>query len=198
MRERKLLFCIARQSGDPSDLALYHRQRNRCISLLCESKQKFFDNLASADSKYFWKSVKALNCKRNITSVTLSDGMVTADTSFEKRWSLITSFLDALIASTLLCVPLPFLFFTFLTILIQQTFLPISYAPLILLLNRLLSYVDASKSSGPDGIASKMLKMTAPSIAPSLTKFFNLSLTTSMLPTDWKLAPVVPIPRAKP
>ena len=62
MRKRKLLFCTARQSGDPSDLALYHCQRNRVISLLRESKQKFFDNLASADSKHFWKSVKALNC----------------------------------------------------------------------------------------------------------------------------------------
>ena len=38
-----------------------------------------------------------------------------------------------------------------------------------------ISYImllDVNKASGPDGISSKMLKATAHSIAPTLTKFF--------------------------
>lgn len=40
-----------------------------------------------------------------------------------------------------------------------------------------------------------MLKFTAYSIAPSLTKLFNLSLTTGAFPNEWKTAGVVPIPK---
>ena len=35
--------------------------------------------------------------------------------------------------------------------------------------------LDVSKSTGIDGISVKILKHTAPNIAPSLTKLFNLS-----------------------
>lgn len=40
----------------------------------------------------------------------------------------------------------------------------------------LLSHMDMSKSSGPDGISAKMLKNTATSIASSITLLFNLSI----------------------
>ena len=43
----------------------------------------------------------------------------------------------------------------------------------------LLLALDTSKANGPDNISAKMLKSTAVSIAPVLTKFFNLSITTA-------------------
>ena len=49
----------------------------------------------------------------------------------------------------------------------------------------LLLAVDTSKALGPDGISGKMLKNTALSIAPSVTKLFNLSIKT-----------VIPIPKS--
>ena len=60
----------------------------------------------------------------------------------------------------------------------------------------MLVNLDISKSSGTDGISARMLKSSALSIAPSLTKLFNLSLTTGVLPSEWKLARVVPIPKS--
>jgi len=39
-----------------------------------------------------------------------------------------------------------------------------------------LSNLDTSKASGPDGISCMMLKHTASSIGPILTKLFNLSI----------------------
>ncbi len=59
----------------------------------------------------------------------------------------------------------------------------------------LLVALDPTKASGRDGISAKMLKSTAYSIAPSLTKLFNLSLTTGSLPSAWKKSSVVPIPK---
>ena len=123
MHKRKLLFRAAKQSGDPSNLMLYHRQRNHVTSPLRESKQKFFDNLVSADSKEFWKSVKRLNYKRSAITATLSDGTITADTF------LTTSSLVVLTDSALLCVPLPLLLITHLAILTQLPFLPSSFVP---------------------------------------------------------------------
>ena len=41
-----------------------------------------------------------------------------------------------------------------------------------------------------------MLKSTAYSIAPSLAKLFNTSLAELTLPTEWKVARVVPVPKS--
>jgi len=41
-----------------------------------------------------------------------------------------------------------------------------------------------------------MLKYTAASIAPSVTKLFNLSIKTGQVPTAWKMSSVVPIPKS--
>ena len=59
----------------------------------------------------------------------------------------------------------------------------------------LLASLDVSKSSGHDGISARMLKSTAYSIAPSLTKLFNLSLQLNAIPSSWKKALVVPVPK---
>ena len=40
-----------------------------------------------------------------------------------------------------------------------------------------------------------MLTSMAYNIAPSLTELFNLSLTTGIFPTNWKIARVVPVPK---
>ena len=59
----------------------------------------------------------------------------------------------------------------------------------------LVASLDVSKASGQDGISARMLKATACSIAPSLTKLFNLSLQSGTIPSVWKKSLVVPIPK---
>ena len=53
--------------------------------------------------------------------------------------------------------------------------------------------LDINKVQGPDGIPARLLKETARQIAPSITLLFNKSLSTGVLPRDWKLANVVPV-----
>ena len=55
---------------------------------------------------------------------------------------------------------------------------------------RLLSNTDCSRATGPDGISGRML---ASSIAASLCMLFNISLSTSTIPSEWKCASVVPV-----
>ena len=61
-----------------------------------------------------------------------------------------------------------------------------------------LASQDSSKATGPDKISALMFKMTASSIAPSITSLFNQSLKKGQVPMDWKLSHVVPIPKQSP
>lgn len=47
------------------------------------------------------------------------------------------------------------------------------------------------------GFDSKLLSLSSDYIAPILTKFFNASLITSIIPDDWKLARVIPVFKGK-
>ena len=60
----------------------------------------------------------------------------------------------------------------------------------------LLTSLDSSKSTGPDGVSAKMLKETATSITYSLTKLFTQSISKGVFPSDWKIARTVPIPKS--
>ena len=56
-----------------------------------------------------------------------------------------------------------------------------------------LANLDASKATGPDEIPARILKETAHEIAPSLCELFKKSLRLGSIPTDWKLANLVPV-----
>ena len=53
--------------------------------------------------------------------------------------------------------------------------------------------LDVSKATGPDGIPARLLRETADVIAPSLCCLFNKSLSSGSIPTERKLANVVPV-----
>ena len=50
-----------------------------------------------------------------------------------------------------------------------------------------------NKAQGPDGIPGRLLIETAHQIAPSLCQVYNKSLRLGILPSEWKLANVVPV-----
>ena len=56
-----------------------------------------------------------------------------------------------------------------------------------------LKSLDVKKGAGLDGLQPKFLVMAADIIAPSLTKIFNLSLSTGIVPSIWKAAKVIPL-----
>ena len=50
-----------------------------------------------------------------------------------------------------------------------------------------------NKASGPDEIPARTLKETVREIDPSLCDLFNKLLRLGSLPTEWKLANIVPV-----
>ncbi|MCP4459413.1 MAG: hypothetical protein GY816_15540, partial [Cytophagales bacterium] len=57
----------------------------------------------------------------------------------------------------------------------------------------LLRSLNPSKAAGPDGIHGMVLKRCAYSLAYPLSILFNISYATGCIPSEWKLASVVPI-----
>ena len=53
--------------------------------------------------------------------------------------------------------------------------------------------LDDTKSSGPDNIPVKLLKISAPVIVPHLVIIINKSFNLSIFPNDLKIAKVIPI-----
>ncbi len=56
-----------------------------------------------------------------------------------------------------------------------------------------LNSLDISKATGPDKLSGRILKECASALAPSLTKLFNKSLKSGIVPDIWKLANVAPV-----
>ena len=58
---------------------------------------------------------------------------------------------------------------------------------------KLLLGLNTNKACGPDGITARMLRESASTIAPSLSRIFNISLKLGKLPSEWKSANITPV-----
>ena len=54
--------------------------------------------------------------------------------------------------------------------------------------HRQLRRLKTSKGTGLDGIPARLLKDAAPSISAPLTVIINLSISSAVLPEEWKLS----------
>ena len=52
-------------------------------------------------------------------------------------------------------------------------------------------------AAGPDGIPAWFLRLLAPELAIPLAHIYNLSIMQSVVPSQWKVARIVPIPKIK-
>ena len=56
-----------------------------------------------------------------------------------------------------------------------------------------LSRLKVTKASGPDGITARRLKDAAPVVAKPTTYLVNLTISTGLIPPEWKDVRVTPI-----
>ena len=59
----------------------------------------------------------------------------------------------------------------------------------------ILKSLPVGKAVGPDGVSNRILKELANQISEPLTCLFNQSLAKGLVPEDWKIAHVSPIPK---
>ena len=58
---------------------------------------------------------------------------------------------------------------------------------------KLLKNLKPYKASGPDGIPTYILRAAAEELAPMMTRLFQSSLDTGLVPTEWRRANIVPL-----
>ena len=66
-------------------------------------------------------------------------------------------------------------------------------SPVDINISGLLSDLDPSKSSCPDKISPKLLKLLADEVSPWLQLLFSASLHQGVIPADWKTVIVSPL-----
>ena len=191
MRARNLAFRRVKRTKGSVHLNDYKKKRNKVANMIKDAKLKFFKGLNPSNPKSFWKVVKYLT-KQTSSIPILEDCHEQAIHDDAAKATLLNDFFSGCFNDAQ--PPLSMSDYSNLhqpdPDLCPEQFLCTEDEILEMLLS-----LDTTKSSGPDGISATMLKQTAVSIAPGITKLMNLSISTSKFPTAWKTSSVVPVPK---
>ena len=200
LKELDRLLKIGKRSQNPADWESYIAAWNKSVSLLRRAKPQVFKTTLEHDKnnlKGIWRTIKSLidvnkqqsiHCLRidghnivdnkemaeafNIHFSTIADKLrnllpdMLSDTA--KRSKFVKSWMDE---STIFSIP---------SVTERDA---VSY----------LLKIDSNKSTGFDDINSRLFKLTAPFIAPSIAKLINLSFSSNVFPSRRKTAKVTPI-----
>ena len=167
----------------------YKKLRNKVITMLRQSKQKFFKTLHPNSNKAFWKAVNSLNKKDSVIP-TLTFGGYAATTNREKAEVLHDHFTRCFNYAVQPLQPSR-------SYISSGNETPEDFLCTEDEVFHLLSSVDPTKAAGPDRLSARMLKHTATSITSAITTLFNMSITSGKIPCEWKTAQVVPIPKSQ-
>ena len=188
-QKRDLLYRKAKLSNSSSAWVSFRKARSKAVSALRTAKKTFLQNLSSLvrTPRKFWSAYYSLRPNRQRIPVHLNNGPVTAE-SVQNKCDLLNSFFASTFSHSLPVSP--------------QTIAAQSLPALESIscssedIRKLLTSMPSKTASGPDGISSQMLKISASSVAPQLSALFNLSLSSGSVPTDWKLSNITPVYKA--
>ena len=180
MRRRNKLRVLAKKISNSDIWGKYKSIRNEVTSALRNSKQDYFASLitkSSKDKNKCWKKLNALLGRGAGLAPLLevANPACLLNDHFNK-------------STPTCCLPqcsVPYLPFNF-------DFNEISEEEV----RQALSNLNINKATGPDGISAKLLKLTAPAICHNICELFNASLITATVPTEWKTARIIPVPKS--
>jgi hypothetical protein len=176
----------ALRNNSPDTWTSYRHLRNKLKTLIQNKYNSYiastFSNLSS-NPKRFWGLVRA-KCKNKSLPDKITNGDLSASNAIDKA-NLLNNFFysnftppyndDLPNVNSFINPDLCDLTFS-----IAETRL-------------LLTSIDSTKATGPDELPGILLKTCAAELAPSLTKLFNLSLSSGLVPDLWKQANVIPV-----
>ena len=189
MQKRNQLFRQAHRSGNTRLMSLYKLKRNEVTQLLRNSKKDYFKKMMP-NSKQFWKTVRLLKGgSKTIPTLLVNNHEASSD--LEKVEVLSDYFRKCFNDSVPPLTPAD----------VQSIKTVPDSCPEHLLCTEeevlsLLQSLDVTKASGPEGISAHMLRATAVTITPVVTKLFNLSLKTGTFPQAAKMSFIMPIPKS--
>ena len=192
---RDFLRKTAVKTGSENVNKAYKRVRNDLNKLIKNTKANYFMNALNntkKNPKEMWKMVNKLTNKQskttNITNVITDDKIIeeprvitnTFNTFFNEIRVNLAEGLPESATTPESCITLSNSIFK-----IQN----VSETDV----SKLLSTIKSSKATGHHRISPKLLRNAAGVIAPTLTKIFNQSIRTSILPEDLKFSIISPL-----
>ena len=194
IRQRKRIHRQAKQKVNDENLwSLFRRKRNEVVAAVKKAKKNYMEKLAQKafdnnDSpKTWWKVTKTfLNSKKQSDIPPLFHNDSHYETPQEKAELFNNVFASQFeLDDAGISIPQPIVDPNLNSleniVLIDEEVIDI------------LRTLDTSKSSGPDFISPKMLKLGAEQLAYPLCKLFNISLNINKFPTSWKKANITPV-----
>jgi len=194
--ELKALIRKRQQAYSRGDLDTFRPLRNRVNRMRKTCRTKYYkskvEHLRSCNPRKWWKEVKTLG---GMTPANRSDPLATFKNidcgDINSPTNLANAINDSFLSpmnsfSPLVTEELPQ---------VDISTLPLATEFWVL---KKLSSLNPAKASGPDSIPTWLLKENADLLAPVVTKIINSSLLEAKVPSSWKHADVVPIPKQTP
>ena len=173
-----------------------------CFCLLKDSKQQYFTDFFKNnknDIKKTWKGIKSITSMKNKNNNDSPTSIIHEENFIADPLSIANVFND---------------FFSTVAQKVQSKikfsrksfsdFLPPNIHESIILsqitedeISKIISSLNSSKSTGPNSIPTKILKLLQVQVSKHLTDIFNLSFTTGIFPHSLKSAKVIPIHKKK-
>lgn len=175
-----------------NNMVEYRRLRNRVARLSCSLRRRFcqkrIEGLRRCNSSNWWRETKRLTGqadKSDLTGLANSecegDMQLLADVVNGSLQEVSADLQPLMINNFATCDTVPS----------QYTIFPEE------VYNK-LSRINTHKAPGPDGLPNWFLKEFAFTLSDPICSIFNTSVQQGIVPTLWKSANVVPIPKVKP
>ena len=188
IKAKQLSFTKYKHSKSRSDYATYAAKHNdvkcKIRSARNSYEQSLLDKLCS-NPKALYSYIKSKQkIRSSIGPLEKSDGSVTADDQ-EVAETLNQFFESTFTREDLSSMPVP-------SFVSEDSISDIDITTESTVLQKLLE-LKVNKAPGPDGIHSYILKACANTLYVPLTILYSRSLSSSVLPDEWKQAHVVPV-----
>ena len=182
-RKKQRAYNKARKTGRVEDWSNFRKLRKSTHRLTRFSHRRYIRNFCLESRKQFWSFVKKLKKDSSGISTLRSEGLLVSENQ-QKAEILNKQFCSVFTHEDLEHVPTvpPKNVPNMNNIIIHEQGI-----------EKLLQGLNPNKACGIDEISPRILKLASHEIAPILTKIFQASLDTGILPDDWRKANISPI-----
>ncbi|CAB3993279.1 Hypothetical predicted protein [Paramuricea clavata] len=204
MAERDWLLKKARKSNAENDWSKYKRKRNRVNNLVKMNKNRYYKDLLKENSrnpKKFWSTIKEIFPNKSAKCTGRSfhaDGkLITHSNCIANAFgSFFSTVVDNLKRKSR---PLKDFVWGHRHVPITQTNLSFQFIPVTEHhIEKKLNQLKRSKAAGIDNIPPGILKDCSTVVKDPLAHIINMSLCTGVIPSEWKVAKVIPVHKKGP
>ena len=194
--QRDHFFHQYRRNRSAANLNLFRVARKHCKETLHEAKSRYASHVRASianqklGSKDFWRIYNGVMNRNKSTIPALNSNDTNAPmatTSADKAELLSYQFAKNSCLDEGGVTPPPFAVRT-------QASAPLPRIS-VKRVKRIISCLDSSKSSGPDGIPVIVFKKLSPELSPVLSKLFLRCVEVGVFPSCWKIASAVAVPK---